>query len=537
MKKYVFFFICALSLFGIGDDEPFAVSAQLTSTNAHSAFFTLNWHIQKGYHLYTDMMKVSVPGEPLVVALDVPEPVRKFDEMSQAERDMYEKSFTATYRVDKIKEYPIDVHVEYQGCSDTMCFMPQNKKFTLSPAELSESNVTETQEATPTAPSSAQSSSDASFTKTIDGFTITRSASGYKNAEEFIAFLNGKDESADADAGFSLWTIVLIFFGGFLLNLTPCVLPMIPINLAIIGAGAQAGSKSRGFALGGVYGLGIALSYGILGLVVVLSGGTFGTINSIPWFNFGIALLFVILALSMFDVVTIDFTRFQQKAAANQANKGTFAAAFIIGCVAALLAGACVAPIVIFTIVLAAKIYATGNALGLALPFLLGLGMAIPWPFAGAGMSFLPKPGMWMTRVKQFFGVLILLFALYYAYVGYTLMKPAADIPTAAMSEKHSTQWLSSFDDAFPQARAENKPVVIDFWATWCKNCTAMDKTTFKETNVVARLNDFVAVKYQAEKPGEEPAKSVLEYFGVRGLPTYVILSPSTNHTPQVNTQ
>ena len=81
---------------------------------------------------------------------------------------------------------------------------------------------------------------------------------------------------------------------------------MIPINLAIIGAGARAGSRRRGFALGSAYGLAMALIYGILGLVVILTAGTFGTINASPWFNLGIALLFVVLSLAMFDIVTIE---------------------------------------------------------------------------------------------------------------------------------------------------------------------------------------------------------------------------------------
>ena len=81
--------------------------------------------------------------------------------------------------------------------------------------------------------------------------------------------------------------LLLVLVGGLALNLTPCVLPMIPINLAIIGAGAQAGSRSRGFLLGGAYGAAMAFVYGVLGLIVILTAGTFGTINASPWFNLG----------------------------------------------------------------------------------------------------------------------------------------------------------------------------------------------------------------------------------------------------------
>src|SRR5256885_9722913 len=191
---------------------------------------------------------------------------------------------------------------------------------------------------------------------------------------------------------------------------------MIPINLAIIGAGTQASSRGRGFLLGGVYGVAMAAVYGVLGLIVILTAGTFGTINSSPWFNLGIAVLFVALALAMFDVITIDFSRFSSGFRVGEQSRGTFVVAFVMGAVAALLAGACVAPVVIQVVLFSSNLYAKGTTIALALPFCLGIGMAIPWPIAGAGLAALPKPGLWMVRVKQAFGVFILATASYYGY-------------------------------------------------------------------------------------------------------------------------
>src|SRR5690606_4713227 len=128
----------------------------------------------------------------------------------------------------------------------------------------------------------------------------------------------------------------------------------------------------------------------------------------------------IVLALAMFDLILIDFSKFQSKLGIKK-EKGSFIFAFIMGTINALLAGACVAPAVIAVLLYAPDAYADGSAVRLRLPFLLGVGMALPWPFAGAGLSLLPKPGMWMVRVKQAFGVFILGFALYYAYLGYTL--------------------------------------------------------------------------------------------------------------------
>jgi thiol:disulfide interchange protein len=303
---------------------------------------------------------------------------------------------------------------------------------------------------------------------------------------------------------------------------------MIPINLAIIGAGTEAGSRRRGQLLGSTYGAAMAVVYGVLGVIVILTAGTFGGINASPWFNAGIAVLFVALGLAMFDVIDIDFSRFSS-GIRGPARRGSFGVAFTMGAVAALLAGACVAPVVIQVILFSSSLYAGGTTLALALPFVLGLGMAIPWPIAGAGLAALPKPGKWMVRVKQALGVLILGTAVYYGYLAWGLFAnlrvDAAEV-SSSVQEKLESGWTSSLADGLDRAAREQKPVLIDFWATWCKNCLVMDRTTLADPAVAAALADYVKVKFQAEDPDSEPARSLMARFRAVGLPTYVILRP-----------
>jgi thiol:disulfide interchange protein DsbD len=302
---------------------------------------------------------------------------------------------------------------------------------------------------------------------------------------------------------------------------------MIPINLAIIGAGAQAGSRGRGFLLGATYGAAMALVYGVLGVIVILTAGTFGTINSSPWFNLGIALLFVVLALAMFDVFAIDFSRFSSSFNVGSTGRGTFLVSFAMGAVAALLAGACVAPIVIQVVVMASNLYSTGSTAALALPFVLGLGMALPWPIAGAGIAALPRPGAWMVRIKQVFGVFVLGTAIYYGYEAYNIFSSRWVNPSevsASVQEQLKAGWHASLDEGLAIAARENRPVLIDMWATWCKNCLVMDATTLKDPDVLAALSNYVKIKFQAESPDESPAKEVMSRFNAVGLPTYVIL-------------
>jgi thiol:disulfide interchange protein len=180
-------------------------------------------------------------------------------------------------------------------------------------------------------------------------------------------------------------------------------------------------------------------------------------------------------------------------------------------------------------VLFSSNLYATGVTLALALPFCLGIGMAIPWPIAGAGLAALPKPGRWMVRVKQAFGVFILATAVYYGYQAYSMFAnrwvDPADV-SASVQEQLGAGWYASLGEGLAVAKRENKPVLIDAWATWCKNCLTMDKTTLANDQVRTALASYVKIKYQAEDPDAAPARDVLRRLSAPGLPAYAILKP-----------
>ena len=477
---------------------------------------------------------------------------------------VYEHDFAigATFALDAsvaVGEHKVKGSLRYQACDDKACFQPMNHPVELrinvvpadqaltpqnqdvfsaikfgAPAEhipLDPPSKGDTTSAPPADAAPAPVPTDGDVLARLDQFEVLATAGGYLNQNDFLAFIDqaesGKPQAGAFDGQGPLAIIALVLIGGLALNLTPCVLPMVPVNLAIIGAGAKAGSRARGFALGGVYGFAMAVVYGVLGLIVILTGSAFGQINSSPWFNIAMALLFVVLSLAMFDIILIDFSKFQAKIGKGGAAKGSFLLAFIMGGVSALLAGACVAPIVIAVVLFAGDLYAKGTVIALALPFLLGLGMAIPWPIAGAGMAFLPKPGMWMVRVKQAFGLFVLAFAAYYGYLAYEAFD-ARNVDSAEVAKGVEEQlkegWHANMSEGLAVARAENKPVLVDMWATWCKNCLVMDKTTLKDPEVLKRLEGYIKIKYQAEDLTISPTKEILERFNGVGLPTYAIL-------------
>ncbi len=507
--------------------DRFDIALQYERLGDGSLELRVSFTIPEDHFLYADMLQVEAqPPHSLDVKESV-EPVKKYDPITELEHEVYTNNFTLVYEVQGDANKPLSVTASYQGCSDTKCFLPMRKDFTLTTEQICDVEQPTEKVTAPVKPgdtSPPTGTREPESIRLLNDFEVGGHAYGYMGVEDFLEFIDratSKETTKKETASIldfsqmGIWMmLILIVVGGVALNLTPCVLPMIPLNLAIIGAGAQAESRSKGFLLGGMYGLGIILTYGVLGLVLILTGKNLGgSLNSNPFFNIAIAVVFVVLALGMFDVVSIDLTRYR-KVNVKPSARGKFITAWVLGTIAALLAGACVAPVVIAVVLYAGTQYAEGSSAALLLPFLLGFGMALPWPFAGAGMTFLPKPGKWMLRVKQVFGVFILALALYYAYQGINLL-----------SDGHVDTKRSLVQD-LRVAKREQKPVFIDFCASWCKNCLLMEKKTFQNQRVKERLQEFVVIKYQAEHPDKPPAKAIMDYFGHKGLPAYTVLLP-----------
>ncbi len=506
--------------------SPFALTVEPVAVTAEQVEVRVSLSIPDKHILYADALKVTAGTGVTVTAVKVPPPDKKPDLLDPGKQvDVYAHPFESVWRLAP-RTSGLRLTVAYRGCDDKVCFMPESHVFRFD--EVAGRFVeTAADDKTETVPPVV---SDGSWAQ---GLTV-ETAGGYMSAKEFLTFLDQVEGKASSDSGAGLsgflrdpvvffhahgmlLTLLLVLVGGVLLNLTPCVLPMIPINLAIIGAGA--GTRNRGFLLGSAYGAGMVLVYGGLGWIILRSGLFFGALQASPWFSLTVAVVFVALALALFDVFVIDIAQWVSPKGGNRSQG--FIAALSAGGLSALLAGACVAPVVLAVLLLAGSLYAGGAKSAQFLPFVLGLGMALPWPFAGAGLSVLPVPGLWMVRVKQAFGVFLVVLAAYYFHLAWVGFAPASQV---AREGSIAAGDRAAWDAKVAQARSEGKPLFVDFWATWCKNCSVMEETTFKDDRVKARLAGYVVVKVQAEKPDQSPAKEMLAAFDVRGLPGFVVL-------------
>ncbi len=352
--------------------------------------------------------------------------------------------------------------------------------------------------------------------ESADAAAPTRIAHGYMDADRFIAFLNN-DVSSDASpfSGKAWWLVaLLVLLGGLGMNLTPCVLPMIPVNLMIVGRSASRGA---------LYGLGITVAYGTLGILAAAGGMAFGEIQGNAWFNAGISVLFFMLSLAMFGRFFIDFSKKRSSMVSMRNGMWPGLFAFFMGAVSAILAGACVAPVLIAVLLLTADHSAKGVQMAFALPFLLGAGMALPWPFVGAGLKVLPKPGAWMEKISKLFGLVTLGFSAWYGYLSWTGFSSHLDKDNPASSAGSDVQYVRFASPGQFSLDGLKKPVVVDCWASWCKNCSHMEHTTLSDPRVkeVLKAKGFTFVKLQCEDMAE--LKRTEGFEGVLGLPAFLI--------------
>ncbi|MEI6971574.1 MAG: cytochrome c biogenesis protein CcdA [bacterium] len=520
-----------------GAASPFAVQSAGVSSDGDRHVLAISFDVPERHHLFADEITVRIADGPSLEATNGPAASVIPDPDSGKSVNVYGSDVTLSYPLPPLAGESVKVRVRFRGCSDTTCFLPQTTNIVVSvPGGVAGGG-------TAVAAAGVAVQDPADWKTTAGAFHLVARGTGYMSPDEFVGFLDRaerhettlEDRLAEMFRRQGVWTwfaVLLIVIGGLGLNLTPCVLPMIPINIAIIGAGAADGGRSRlrGFALGAVYGGAMALVYGALGLAAVLTGTRFGALNSSYVFNAVIAVVFVLLALAMFNVIHLDFSRFQGAVGAGKLRGGSIVTAFVMGGVAALLAGSCVAPVVISVLLIAVDLCARDACIGLILPFVLGLGMGLPWPFLGAGLGLLPRPGRWMVLVKYGFGIFILGMAAYYGHTAYGIYsghsRESRSETAAAQAE---SGWIQSLQAGLEAGKREGKPVLIDFWATWCKSCVAMNQTTFKNERVRKRLAGYVAVKRQAEDLDDAATREMLDHFKIVGLPTYVVLIPAGN--------
>ncbi len=295
----------------------------------------------------------------------------------------------------------VTLQLSFQGCSKLgLCYAPMKKSFTF--------DLNNVKKQIAVAKWNLQKPND---TKSAIKKNQTKKA--YSN----VSNISEEDSIAQTLKKSSLWVVLITFFGfGLLLSLTPCVFPMIPILSSIIVSQSKDNMNAkRGFFLSLVYVLAMSVAYTIAGVLAGLFGANIQILLQNPWVIGTFALIFVVLAFSMFGYYELQLPQSLQSKISKKSDsaqgKGVVGVA-IMGFLSALIVGPCVAAPLAGALIYIGQ---SGDALlGGAALFVMSLGMGAPLLLIGIGAGkFMPKPGGWMENVSKVFGVIMLAVAVY----------------------------------------------------------------------------------------------------------------------------
>jgi thiol:disulfide interchange protein DsbD len=373
---------------------------------------------------------------------------------------------------------------------------------------------------------------------------------------------------------------------GLGLAFTPCVLPMVPILSSILVGEGRRTSRARGFILSATYSLGMAIVYTGLGVAAGLAGEGLAAALQNPWVLGAFALLIVVMAMSMFGFYELQLPAALQTRLANASGRqsgGKLAGVFAMGAISALIVGPCVAAPLAGALVYISQtrdVFIGGAAL-----FSMAAGMSIPLLLVGVSAgSLLPRAGAWMESVKRLFGVLMLAMALWlvspvlpplvqmlgwavllFGYGFYLLRKhrhwvsmaigaalavlgavqlvgaatggrdalaPLAHLTGGAHRELAFKRIKTVGDLDRELANTGGKTVMLDFYADWCVSCKEMEKLTFVDPAVQAKLANTILLQVDVTANDAED-KAMLKRFKLFGPPGIILFDATGQEIPE----
>ncbi|WP_276852830.1 protein-disulfide reductase DsbD [Enterobacter oligotrophicus] len=492
---------------------------------------SLTWQVKEGYYLYRKQVSIT-PAKANVGALQMPAGEWHEDEF-YGKSEIYRQRLSVPVTVVQAGK-GATLTVTYQGCADAgFCYPPETKVVPLSEV----------------------------------------------NAAAVSPPLPEKKGEDHADLPFSaLWALLI----GIGIAFTPCVLPMYPLISGIVLGGKQRLSTARALLLAFIYVQGMALTYTALGLVVAAAGLQFQAALQHPYVLIGLSAVFILLALSMFGLFTLQLPSSLQTRLtllSNRQQGGSAGGVFAMGAIAGLICSPCTtAPLSAILLYIAQS----GNMwLGGGTLYLYALGMGLPLILVTVfGNRLLPKSGPWMETVKTAFGFVILALPVFLleriigdmwgmrlwamlgvAFFGWAfivslgakkpwmrlvqiLMLAAALVSVrplqdwafgtpATQTQSHlSFTQVKNVDELnIALARANGKPVMLDLYADWCVACKEFEKYTFSDPQVQSALKETVLLQANVTANNVQD-KALLKHLNVLGLPTILFFNERGEEQP-----
>ncbi|MER2474615.1 protein-disulfide reductase DsbD [Photorhabdus laumondii] len=501
---------------------------------------TLDWQIKPGYYLYRKQLHIE-PQQATLGKITLPQGTAHRDEFF-GETEVYFQQLIVNVPVTKANNNS-NIVVTYQGCAAAgYCYPPETRLVPLSAVIPS---------------------------KTTDAISVEpvhKTPESASNDQQHLPFS-------------PLWAILI----GIGIAFTPCVLPMYPLISSIILGSQRPKSLKQIFWLALSYVQGMAVTYTLLGLIVAAAGLQFQAALQHPYVLIGLSVLFILLALSMFGLYSLQLPSAVQTRLVNWSNQqknGSLFGVFAMGALAGLICSPCTtAPLSAILLYIAQS----GNTVagGLTL-YLYALGMGLPLIAVTLfGHKLLPRSGPWMQYVKEAFGFIILALPIFLlervigdawgirlwsllavSFLGWgfvltirsqngwvrviqlillilmlTATRPLQDWfwgTTVTQQSQHSLNFrqINNWQE-LEQIMTQNshKTVMLDFYADWCTACKEFEKYTFSDPQVQSQLGDTLLL--QANVTNNSPQqKQLLEKLSVRGLPAILFFDSQGKEIP-----
>ena len=557
MKSILVICLFVLSLFGDNGGFLEPSKAFKVSIDKKEKAYEINVKLDKTIYLYDEFLSVVILPQKIDITkeLKIPKPVN-YDGFIVHFNSM---NIEVPYSLikEKVGDQSYELQFNYQGCSKKgLCYAPMSLSVNSDGGThpiLIKSPIIETQE--------------------IQNVLVEAEAKIETETDTITQTL--KDGS--------LFLVLATFFGfGLLLSFTPCIFPMIPILSSIIVQQSNKDdgkmSASRGLFLSLVYVLAMSLAYTIAGVLAGLFGANLQAALQDPIVIIVFAAIFIVLAFSMFGYFEIGLPQSWQtklnKRSADGSKSGGVTGVAVMGFFSALIVGPCVAPPLAGALIYIGQ---TGDAFlgGVAL-FVMSLGMGLPLLAIGLGAGkYMPKPGGWMETVTKIFGIVMLAIALWmleriisatlFMYLsGFLLIGMALYLQmfthiivrlittiifiygvmvfTGAVSgstnvleplenfkggsgvvKKEKLDWLyvKNIEQLEDVVKKSSKPIMVDFWATWCVACKEFDNITFKNKEVKEELSKYQLVKVDVTKNTQDD-KDLMKKFNLFGPPALI---------------
>ncbi len=506
--------------------------------------------LPKNFHAYKDQFKVIniKPDTFKSGQIKISPEIEFYDKFSKKTRAGLTDQGTISILFeapDQIAESltQIEFDLRHQTCSDQVCYLPTNKHIIIPILNAAENSSVKSKPISET-----------------DGTTSLLSIFENSLATNLpLAFL-------------------LVFLAGVLTSFTPCIFPMLPITLSILGHHAAQRTRLQNFVRSLVYVLGIATTYSALGVAAALTGNLFGAALANKNIILGVSVLFLAMAFSMWGAFELQAPAFIRNRFGSGKSKNNFEA-YIMGLVAGIVASPCVGPVLIsiLTFVSASR----NMVLGFSLLFVFALGLGLLFiviGLFGEGLRLLPRSGPWMNFIKFSLGALMWIAALYYlkfaiterwwlafvaaSFVSLSIWKgafefrkrayfrqsfllalfifsftvlllsfirpaylsPAFQFTEAAPKSLASGAWKPFSEAELTSAIAADQPVIVDFYADWCAACHELDENIFNKPEFLELAKPVKLLKVDATEDNEA-IQTLLKKYQIQGLPTVVFIN------------